>query len=626
MEIAEKVDRIYLDKCPYLCYSPHMDGGLDSVGRRKRRPGAPGIHVSTIRKEYRGKVYENVFLRQSYREGGKVHKRTVGSLKGLPPMMVEQFRRILRGETLVPASEAFEVVRSFPHGHVAAVLGTLHKLELEKLLATRPSRERDLAVAMIVGRIIDPCSKLATSRSLEEETAFTSLGETLGLERVDEDDLYGAMDWLITRQHRIEDKLAKRHLEDGCLVLYDVSSTYYTGTECSLAKFGHDRDGKVGFPQIEFGLLCNREGCPVAIEVFEGNVADPKTLGSQIKKVRDRFGLGRVVMVGDRGMITEARIREELSPVEGLDWITALRGPAIRKLAEEGAIQLSLFDQRDLAEISAPQYPGERLIACRNPLLGQERARKREELLRATEKDLEKIVSATQKPKGGLRGKGEIGLRVGAVIKRHKVAKHFKLQIADDGFWYERRTERIAAEAALDGIYVIRTSVPGESMEAEKAVRAYKGLSVVERAFRSLKMIDLKVRPIYHRLEERVRAHVFICMLAYYVEWHMRRALAPILFDDEEMGVAEALRDSVVAPARRSPVAESKARKKRTANGEPVHSFQTLLKDLATIVKNHFQIKSPTMAGPKALTFDQITTPTPLQQRALDLLDVHVAT
>src|SRR3990170_1382000 len=602
-----------------------MDGGLDSVGRRKRRPGAPGIHVSTIRKEYRGKVYENVFLRQSYREGGKVHKRTVGSLKGLPPMMVEQFRRILRGETLVPASEAFEVVRSFPHGHVAAVLGTLHKLELEKLLATRPSRERDLAVAMIVGRIIDPCSKLATSRSLEEETAFTSLGETLGLERVDEDDLYGAMDWLITRQHRIEDKLAKRHLEDGCLVLYDVSSTYYTGTECSLAKFGHDRDGKVGFPQIEFGLLCNREGCPVAIEVFEGNVADPKTLGSQIKKVRQRFGLKRVVMVGDRGMITEARIREELSPVEGLDWITALRGPAIRLLAEEGAIQLSLFDERDLAEISSPQYPGERLIACRNPLLAQERARKREELLKATEKDLDKIVAATGRQKGGLKGRAQIGLRVGAVINRHKVAKHFKVQITEEGFSYQRNTEKISAEAALDGIYVIRTSVPAENLSAQDTVGAYKGLSAVEQAFRSLKMIDLKVRPIYHRLESRVRAHVFLCMLAYYVEWHMRRALTPIIFDDEERDVAEALRESVVTPAKRSPKAQAKAQRKRTIDGEPVHSFQTLLDDLATINKNHVHFKSSTTAGRKALAFDQITTPTSLQQRALDLLGVSLS-
>ncbi|HJW88961.1 MAG TPA: IS1634 family transposase [Dehalococcoidia bacterium] len=582
--------------------------------------------MQIVRKEYRGKVYENAFLRQSYREGGKVHKRTVGSLKGLPRAMVEQIRRILRGETLVPVSQAFEVVRSLPHGHVGAVLGTLGKLGVEKLLASRPSHWRDLAVALIVARVIDPCSKLATSRGLGPETAFTTLGESLGVEGADEDELYEAMDWVLARQGRIEEKLARRHLGEGSLVLYDLTSSYYTGSRCSLAQFGHNRDGKKGFRQVVFGLLCNQEGCPVAVEVFAGNVADAQTLGSQVKKVTERFGLRRVALVGDRGVITEARIREELSGVEGLDWITALRGPAIRVLAQAGAIQLSLFDERGLAEITSPDYPGERLIACRNPLLGQERARRRQELLEATERELAKIVVATRREKGRLRGKARIGLRVGKILNRYKVGKHFKVEITEEGFAYRRDEGRIRAEAALDGIYVIRTSLPEESMKAKEAVGAYKGLSAVERAFRSLKTMDLKVRPFHHRLEDRVRAHVFLCMLAYYVEWHMRQSLAPMLFDDEEREEAEALRESVVSPARRSPKAQAKAQRKRTANGEPVHSFQTLLKDLATIVKNRNRFKMAHPGGSdESPWFYTVTTPTHLQQRALDLLGVSLA-
>lgn len=588
-----------------------------------RRTGA--VHVAIVKSFYRDRVYETTLLRRTYREGGKVKHETLGNISHLPPHVIEMIRGSLGGQIYVPVSESFQVVRNRPHGHVAAALGTLRKTGLEELLASRPSRERDLAVAMVVSRILNPSSKLATARSLEEETKSSTLGEVLGLGSLDEDDLYGAMDWLVARQGRIEGKLAKRHLEDGCLVLYDVTSTYYTGSECSLAEFGNNRDGKKGFPQIVFGLLCNGQGCPVAVEVFKGNVADSGTLGPQIRKIRHRFGLRRVVLVGDRGMITEARIREELSPVEGLDWITALRGPAIRILARQGAIQLSLFDEQDLVEIISPEYPGERLIACRNPFLAEERARKREELLRATERDLDKIMQSTQRRRGRPKGKAQIGLRVGAVINRHKVAKHFKVEITDEGFSYQRNIGKIKAEAALDGIYVIRTSVPAENLSAQETVGAYKGLSAVEQAFRSLKMIDLKVRPIYHRLEDRVRAHVFICMLAYYVEWHMRRALAPILFDDEEREAAEALRESVVAPARRSPGAQAKAQRKHTADGEPVHSFQTLLEDLATINKNRVHLKSPTTAGPKALAFDQITTPTPFQQRALDLLGVSLS-
>ena len=584
-----------------------------------KREGA--VHVATTRRTFSGKVYETHLLRRTYREGRKVKHQTLGNISHLPAPVIELVRGALRGETYVPISAAFEILEGLPHGHVAAVLGTLRKLDLERILAYSPSRNRELVVAMVVARIIDPLSKLATCRGLRAETKFTSLGKCLGLGSVTEDELYEAMDWLVSSQGRIEGKLAKRHLEEGCLVLYDVTSTYYTGSHCSLAEFGHNRDGKKRFPQVVFGLLCNREGCPVAVEVFKGNVGDPKTLGSQLRKVRERFGLRRVVIVGDRGMITEARIREELSPAEGLDWISALRGPAIRALVEAGSIQLSLFDERDLAEVRSPDYPGERLIACRNPLLAEERGRKREELLQATEKELEKIVVATQRKRAPLKGKYLIGVRVGKVLGRYKVGKHFKLHISDDGFRYERDTERIATEAALDGIYVIRTSVPAEELNTEGTVLAYKGLSVVEQAFRSLKSVDLKVRPIYHRLADRVRAHVFLCMLAYYVEWHMRRALSPILFDDEEE--TDDQRASVVAPARRSPKAKRKAQTKHTVNGEPVHSFRTLLLDLATIAKNHVLTTAP--GGGKPVEFDMITTPTPLQRRAFELLRVSLA-
>lgn len=568
-------------------------------------------------------MYQTHLLRRTYREDGKVKHQTLGNISHLPLPVIELIKGSLRGETYIPMSGAFQIVRSLPHGHIAAVLGTLRALGIENLLASRRSEERDLAVAMIVARLIDPCSKLATCQGLNEDTLFTSLGETLKIGSVGTNDFYRAMDWLSGRQHRIENKLAKRHLSEGCLVLYDVSSTYYTGSQCSLAKFGHNRDRKKGFPQIQFGLLCNGEGCPVAVDVFEGNVGDPKTLSTQIERIRKRFGLERVVLVGDRGMITEARIREELAPVDGLNWITALRSPAINTLLQQGSIQLSLFDRQDLAEITSPDYPNERLIACRNPVLAEERAWKREELLQATEKELDKIVAATRREKRRLRGKGEIALRVGRVLNRHKVGKHFNLEIAETGLTYQRNNERIAAEAALDGIYVIRTSVPAEVLDANNAVRAYKSLSVVERAFRSMKMMDLNVRPIYHRLPKRVRAHIFLCMLAYYVEWHMRRRLAPMLFDDHEREAAQELRESAVSPARRSPAAESKARAKRNAGGEPVLSFQSLLKNLATITMNRIQ---PSTLLPhstiQAFQFDQMTLPNPLQVRAFQLLGV----
>ena len=423
------------------------------------------------------------------------------------------------------------------------------------------------------------------------------------------------MDWLLERQQRIEGKLAARHLQDGSLVLYDVSSSYYTGGHCGLARFGYSRDRKRGYPQIVYGLLCNGEGCPVAIEVFEGNTADPKTLGCQIEKLVERFGLKRVILVGDRGLITQKRIDEELREVEGLDWVTALRAGSIRKLVDEGTIQLSLFDQQDLAEVSSPEYPHERLIVCRNPLLADERARKRENLLQATQKNLDAIVVATQRPKNPLRGQDKIGVRVGKTIGRHKMEKHFECTLTDECFSYRRNEQKIAEEAALDGLYVIRTSVPEKTLSAQRVVGIYKNLSKVEQAFRSLKTVDLKIRPIYHWAEHRVRAHVFLCMLAYYVEWHMREKLAPLLFDDEDAQYAETLRESVVAPAVRSPSAKQKDRTKRTADGLPVHSFRTLLADLATLAKNLV------CTGNDALhTFHVTTQSTPLHRKAFELL------
>jgi transposase len=471
---------------------------------------------------------------------------------------------------------------------------------------------------MIVARIIDPSSKLATAKGLNPQTCISTLGELLGVATSDEDELYAAMDWLLERQAEIETALARRHLQEGTLVLYDVSSTYFEGQTCPLAQFGYSRDRKKGKLQIVFGLLCNPQGIPVAVEVFEGNTGDPSTLAAQIEKVRHRFGLKRVVFVGDRGLITQARIDEQLKNIEGLDWITALRAPQIRQLVEQEYLQLSLFDQQDLAEIQSPDYPGERLIACRNPMLAAERTRKREELLQATEQELDKVVAATNREKRPLKGAANIGLRVGKVLSRFKMAKHFHLEITDNSFRYQRSEQSIAQEAALDGLYVIRTSVSSELFDAPDTVRAYKSLSRVERAFRSYKTVDLKVRPICHRKDGRVRAHIFLCMLAYYVEWHLRHALAPMLFDDEDKATAETLRNSVVAPAPRSFSAKNKVQKKRTATDFPVHSFQSLLKDLATIVKNRVQAKLPGTP----VTFDKITCPTPLQQKAFDLLEV----
>ena len=558
-------------------------------------------------------------LRESYRHGGKVRKRTLANLTQWPPEVVAGLRALIKGGKVSFDGEDFEIQRSLPHGHVAAALGVLRDLELHKIIAPRRCRQRDLAVAMIVARIIDPRSKLATARGLSGETAFTSLGEVLALGDIDENDLYAAMDWLLERQERIEAALAGRHLHDGTLVLYDLSSSYFEGKTCPLAKLGYSRDGKKGTLQIVYGLLCDVEGRPIAIEVFEGNTGDPATLATQVDKIRNRFGLARVVLVGDRGMITEARIREDLADIEGLNWITALRGPAIRDLVKAGRLQPSLFDQTDMAEIASPDYPGQRLIVCRNPLLADLRRHKRQDLLDATERELAKIVTAVTRTSKPLRGSDKIGLRVGRVVNRYKVAKHFVVRIGDDSLAYERKDRRIAEEAALDGFYVIRTDVPETTLDAEQTVRAYKGLSKVERAFRRLKTVDLKIRPIHHRTSDRVRAHVLLCMLAYYVEWHMRQRLKPLLFDDEDPAAGRALQASPVAPAQRSPAAKRKAAAKRTDDDRPVHSFQTVLADLATIAKNRIQ---PSVLG--AEPFEKITRPTLNQQRILDLLGVSV--
>jgi hypothetical protein len=576
------------------------------------------VHVATTRREYKGKVYETHLLRRTYREGGKVKHQTVGNLSHLPPNIIDVIRRALRGE-LPSGGDGFDILRSLPHGHVAAVLGVLRQIGLEHLIASQPSPERALAVALVVMRVIRPGSKLATARRIRSESACCSLGLELGIESVSEGDLYRAMDWLLERQRRIETKLAKKHLRDGTLILYDVSSSYYTGTHCSLAKFGHNRDGKHGFPQIVYGLLCSAEGCPIATEVFEGNTGDPKTLSKQIEKIRKRFGLRRVVLVGDRGMITTKRIDEELRDIEGLDWITALRADAIKKLVEQNIVQPALFDQHDLAEVHSPDYPGERLVVCRNLALAHERARTREELLQATEKDLETIAAATRREKRRLKGKDKIGLKVGKVIHRHKVAKHFILEIDEERFTYRRDESKIAAEAALDGLYVVRTSAPASSFESDSAVRAYKDLAKVERAFRSMKTVDLKIRPIHHWLDDRVRAHVFLCMLAYYVEWHLREKLRPMLFDDEEKEEVQARRTSIVAPAPRSDAARKKDLTKRTENGAPVHSFQTLLDDLGSLAKN--RVRPRDAAGAE---FYLLTNPTPVQQRAFELLQVPI--
>jgi DDE family transposase len=556
-----------------------------------------------------------ILLRESYREGGKVRNRTLANLSRWPEHRVDALARTLKGlPPKLDLSDAFEITRSLPHGHVAAVLGTARRLGIDDLLDSAPSRHRDLVMAMLVAQVIAPSSKLATARGLRTETATSSLGQVLGVSACDEDDLYAAMDWALARKDTIENALAARHLVNGTLVLYDVSSAAFEGRTCPLGAIGHARDGVKGRLQIVYGLLCSPAGIPIAIEVFEGSTADPKTLAAQIAKLKTRFGLARVCLVGDRGMLTQARIRDEVRPAQ-LDWLSALRAPQINALVAHGALQLSLFDTQDLVEIDSPDFPGERLVCCHNPVLAAERARKRGALLAATEKELAPIAAAARRPKRPLRGKDTIALRVGKVINHYKMAKHFHLQITDDSFTFTPNTEAIAAEAALDGIYVLRTSLPADSLPTDDVVLRYKGLEDVERFFRTLNS-ELDVRPIRHRLADRVRAHMFLRMLSYYISWHMKAALAPILFVDNDKPAAAAKRATPVAPAQRSADALTKAARKRTTEGTPVHSFTTVLADLATICANQIQPADDLPA------FTMTTTPTPLQRRAFELLDL----
>jgi hypothetical protein len=572
-----------------------------------RKPRAAGpFHVVTTRRQGKHREYVAHLLRRSYREGGTVKKETVANLSHLPEEVIELIRGALRGQRYLAAGEALAVERSLPAGHVEAAFAMGRRLELARLLDRGPSRERALCLAMIVQRVISPGSKLAMSRAFAQST----LAAELGIEDADEDELYAALDWLLARQGRIERALARRHLEGGTLVLYDVSSSYFEGRSCPLAQLGYSRDGRRGTAQIVYGLLCDRRGCPVAVEVFEGSLDDDKTLPAQLAKLRERFGLASVIVVSDRGMVTKANL-ELLRASDGAAWITALKAPQVKKLVTDGALQLSLFDEHSLAEIAADDYPGERLVVCRNPLVAAERARKREDLLQATERAFAEIQSRVEQ--GTLQGEAAIGLAVGAVWNRWRVRKHFQVEIAESTLSFARKQEQIASEAALDGIYVLRTSVAEDELSAPDVVRAYKQLKEVERAFRTLKG-PLELRPIHHRLEERVRAHVFLCMLAYYLAWHLRQAWKPLLFDDEQ----PPSQPDPVAKAKRSPQAEQKARSKHTATGDRCHSLKTLLDDLATRTRNTIRLHG-------GASFDQLTQPTSTQARALALINNYTA-
>ncbi len=561
------------------------------------------MHVVTNRRQGTHREYVTHLLRRSYREDGKVKNETLANLSHLPDELIELVRGALRGRRYVDAEAAFEIERSLPAGHVQAALSMARRLELGRLLDRAPSRERDLCVAMICQRALKPGSKLQTVRSLQQST----LGQELDVEGADEDELYAALDWLGERQARIEDRLAARHLKDGELVLYDVSSSYFEGRSCPLAKLGYSRDGKRGTLQIVYGLICDRPGRPIAVEVFSGELHDDKTLPAQIEKLKTRFGLKTVIVVSDRGMVTKANL-ELMAESDGVGWITALKAPQIKQLVASGALQLSLFDEHNLAEISAPEdYPAERLVVCRNPLVAAERARKRAELLAATERGLEQIAARVER--GTLHGSDQIGLAVGPALKRYRMNKHFEIQISDTSFSFKRKADQIEAEADLDGFYVLRTSVPTGELPTADVVRAYKGLEQVERAFGTFKGPELEIRPIHHRLEDRVRAHVLLCMLAYYLTWHLRQAWAPLLFKDEQAPIA----GDPVAKASRSAAAKRKAQTKRTSTGERCHSYRSLIAELATLTRNTIRLP-----GADA-TFDKLTEPTPLQAHALDL-------
>jgi len=570
-------------------------------------PKTQAMHVVRVVSRQGGREYTSTLLRNSYREDGKVKKQTLANLSHLPEPLVELIRAWLAGERFLPAGEALSIRRSLPHGHVAAVLGMTRSLGLPALLDRRPSRGRDLAIALIAARLVAPASKLATAALLGQST----LGAACGVEGADENELYGAMDWLTARQPRVERSLAARHLGPGSLVLYDLTSVYMEGSHCALARHGHSRDHRPDRPQIEFGLLTDERGCPVAVEAFPGNTADPATVETQIEKLRVRFGLTDIVLVGDRGMLTSARI-ERLRETGGIGWVSCLRAPAIRSLVDAGDLQLGLFDERNLAEITSPQFPGERLVVCRNPALAVERARKREALLAATEDALARVAASVDR--GRLRDAAAIGLRAGRVVNAKKMAKHFELDIAEGHFAFHRRTGEIAAEAALDGLYVVRTSVPPEQLDAPAVVATYKRLSAVERDFRALKGDDLLVRPIFHWREDRVRAHLFVCFLAAYVRWHLEEAWAPLLFRDE----APPVRTDPVAPPERSAGAIAKEHDHRTPDGLRVGSFVTLLAELATLTRNRV-----VPAGvDDAAAFELLSEPTPLQARAFALIGV----
>jgi hypothetical protein len=563
------------------------------------------MHVTTTTRRVGDREYKATLLRRSYRQDGKVKKETLANLSHLPADAIDALRRVLAGETLMSVEDAFTIERSLPAGHVTAALSMARRLELPKLLDRSACRERDLCMAMIVGRVICPGSKLGMVRTLGQST----LADELGVEGADEDDLYLAMDWLLERQGQIEDRLARRHLRDGEMVLYDVSSSYFEGRTCPLAKLGYSRDGKPGLGQIIYGLLCDTDGRPVAVEVFTGELHDDKTLPSQIIKVKDRFGLSRVIVVADRGMVTKANI-ELLTQADGVDWITALKAPTIKKLARSGIFQPSLFDEQNLGEITdVAEFPGERLIVCRNPLVGAQRARTRDELLDATETDLAAIAHRVDR--GTLLGADQIGLAVGPALKRYRMRKHFQIEITDTTFTYTRDTDQIAAEAALDGFYILRTSLTETDLPSGDVVRAYKNLEQAERAFGALKGPDLQIRPIHHRLETRVRAHVLICMLAYHLTWHLKAAWKPLLFTDEHRPDSP----DPVAKAVRSPGAQQKAQTKRTAADQPAHSYRTLLAELATQTRNTTRLHGHTS------TFQKLTQPTALQASALDLAE-----
>jgi DDE family transposase len=561
------------------------------------------VHVATVRKQYKDRVYETHLLRRSYRDAGQVKSETLANLSSLPRHTIELIRRSLAGESLFAVGQ-LESLRSLPHGHVVAVLGTIRRLGLIEILDRRPSRQRDLCVAMLAMRLLEPGSKLATTRSWNQSTLATEVGVV----EADEDELYAALDWLLERQQRIESALASRHLHDGSVVLYDLSSSYVEGRRCTLAKLGYSRDRRRGTLQVEYGVVTDAEGRPIAVSVVAGNTGDPATVAEQVEKVQQRFGLRDVVLVGDRGMLTSARI-EALREVGGVAWVSSLRSPQVRALVDDGTLQLGIFDTRNLAEITHPAYPDERLVVCKNPDLAVERARKREDLLVATEAVVAKVVSAVDA--GRLRGAAAIGLRLGQVLDRYKMAKHFELEVADDHLVVRRKLAEIGAEAALDGIYVLRTSVVAEKLPAAEVVRTYKSLSAVERAFRTVKSIDMQVRPIHHYAENRVRAHILLCLLAYYVRWHMERAWAPMLFRDDQ----PLTREDPVAPARRSPAALHKASTQLLDDGTAVHSFRTLLKELSTLARD----RVAPVGAPEA-AFDLVTKPTPVQARALTLL------